>query len=147
MKIIYKASIFENVTQRIFNIFLLKLLNSNLKLTLIMKENKNSGLSRRKFIGNTAKAAAVLTVVPGHVVSGFGFTAPSDKLNVACVGIGGMGASNLDALKSENMLHYAMLIGNSARVFEQYPEAKNIGIAVMYDRNERFYRCCSCCNS
>ncbi len=69
-----------------------------------MKENKNSGISRRDFIGNTAKAAAVFTIVPGQVVSGFGFQAPSDKLNIACVGIGGMGASNLEALQSENIV-------------------------------------------
>ena len=48
--------------------------------------------SRRKFLGAASTAAAGLMVVPRHVV---GATqqrkAPSDTLNIACVGVGGMG--------------------------------------------------------
>jgi hypothetical protein len=90
-----------------------------------MKENKNSGISRRDFIGNTAKAAAVFTIVPGNVLSGFGFQAPSDKLNIACVGIGGMGASNLEALQSENIVALCDVDWDYAgHVFDTYPKAK-----------------------
>jgi hypothetical protein len=108
-----------------FKIFLLKLHNSNLKIISIMKKDKKSEISRREFLGNTAKAAAVFTVIPSHVVSGLGYKAPSDKLNIAGIGIGGMGATNLRNLKSENIValcdvdwHYA------GRVFDQYPDAK-----------------------
>ncbi|MFA5588571.1 MAG: twin-arginine translocation signal domain-containing protein, partial [Mariniphaga sp.] len=58
-----------------------------------MKEYKK--IRRRDFIGTTAAAAAGLTVVPSNVISGLGHKAPSDKLNIAGVGIGGMGFGNL----------------------------------------------------
>ena len=49
--------------------------------------------TRREFIATGAIAAAACMIVPRHVL-GRGLTPPSDMLNVAVVGIGGMGASN-----------------------------------------------------
>lgn len=46
-------------------------------------------IPRRDFV-KTATAAAAFTIVPRKVL-GRGFRAPSDMLNVACVGVGGMG--------------------------------------------------------
>jgi predicted dehydrogenase len=57
-----------------------------------MKEKR---ISRRKFLGSTAAAATAFTIVPRHVLGGVGYKAPSEKLNVAGVGVGGMGASNI----------------------------------------------------
>ena len=51
-------------------------------------------ISRRKFITTTGTTAAGLTIVPRHVL-GRGLTAPSDRLNIAGVGVGGMGRTNL----------------------------------------------------
>jgi predicted dehydrogenase len=55
-------------------------------------------LSRRDFVKGTSSAAAGLAlgpiILPRHVL-GRGFTAPSDTLNVAMVGIGGMGKENM----------------------------------------------------
>ncbi len=62
-----------------------------------------AGRSRRKFITDIAITGAGLTIVPRHVL-GRGFTAPSDTLNVAFAGVGGMGRSNLVALASENVV-------------------------------------------
>src|ERR1700732_1981467 len=68
-------------------------------------------LSRRKFL-TTATAAAVsgaattasaFTIVPRHVL-GRGFTPPSDTLNIAGVGVGGIGRANLIALASQNIV-------------------------------------------
>src|ERR1700730_7862687 len=68
-------------------------------------------LSRRKFL-TTAAAAAVsgaatigygFTIVPRHVL-GRGFTPPSDILNIAGVGVGGIGRANLIALASQNIV-------------------------------------------
>ena len=56
---------------------------------MIDKKKKRS-ISRREFIGKTA-AAAAFTIVPRYVLGGNGYTAPSDKLNMACIGVGGMG--------------------------------------------------------
>ncbi len=56
--------------------------------------NKNGASSRRTFIRNTALAGAGFFIVPRHVL-GRGFIAPSDKLNIAGIGVGGKGASDL----------------------------------------------------
>jgi predicted dehydrogenase len=56
---------------------------------------KNKKISRRKFLGSTAAAATAFTIVPRHVLGGAGYTPPSEKLNVAGVGVGGMGADNI----------------------------------------------------
>ena len=59
--------------------------------------------SRRDFLTEVAMTGAGLTIVPRHVL-GRGFTAPSDMLNVAAVGVGGQGRSNLVNLASENVV-------------------------------------------
>src|SRR5687767_3048886 len=61
-----------------------------------------SEISRRTFLTTTA-AGAGLTIVPRHVL-GRGFQAPSDTVNIATVGIGGMGGSNTRALMSQNFV-------------------------------------------
>ncbi len=48
-------------------------------------------MTRRSFIGKTTLATAAFTILPRHVLGGKGFIAPSDKLNIACIGIGGKG--------------------------------------------------------
>ncbi|MDR3717200.1 MAG: Gfo/Idh/MocA family oxidoreductase [Bryobacteraceae bacterium] len=48
----------------------------------------SSDLNRRNFLGNAAAAAAAFTIVPRNVLGGSGFVAPSDKLNVAYIGLG-----------------------------------------------------------
>jgi predicted dehydrogenase len=57
--------------------------------------------SRRDFIRTAALTGAGLTIVPRHVL-GRGLTPPSDRLNVAGVGVGGMGKINLLNLGVEN---------------------------------------------
>jgi predicted dehydrogenase len=60
-------------------------------------------ISRRRFVSNAAITGAGFAIVPRHVL-GKGFAAPSDTLNVAGVGVGGMGRSNLTNLASENVV-------------------------------------------
>ena len=55
---------------------------------------KTPSNSRRKFIRNAALASAGFYIVPRHVL-GRGFTAPSDKLNIAGIGAGGKAEVNL----------------------------------------------------
>ncbi|MGE5297194.1 MAG: gfo/Idh/MocA family oxidoreductase, partial [Solirubrobacterales bacterium] len=60
-------------------------------------------LTRRDFLG-TAAACAAFTIVPRHVLAGSGQPAPSDKLNLGCVGVGGMqGGSDVNSVSSENI--------------------------------------------
>src|ERR1035437_565657 len=69
--------------------------------------------SRRVFVETAARsalAAALVPVgfpmiVPRHVLGGPGFQAPSDTLNIAIVGFGGMGSSNAEVLaQAENLV-------------------------------------------
>ena len=58
-----------------------------------MKTSKS--INRREFIGGAATVAAGLTIVPRHVLGGNGFIAPSDKINVAYIGLGTQGLRQL----------------------------------------------------
>jgi len=90
-------------------------------------ENKldKKNVSRRSFLGTTAAVAAGITVIPRHAVAGLGHQAPSDTLNIAAVGIGGMGSTNLRNLQTENVVALCDVDWKySAQVFERYPDAK-----------------------
>jgi predicted dehydrogenase len=58
-------------------------------------------ISRRDFVTKAAATTAVVTIVPRHVL-GKGQTPPSDRLNIAGVGVGGMGRTNLFNLGVDN---------------------------------------------
>ncbi len=51
-------------------------------------------MKRRSFL-NTSAALAGIMVIPRHVLGGNGFTAPSDKLTKAIIGVGGMGRGHI----------------------------------------------------
>jgi predicted dehydrogenase len=55
---------------------------------------KQINQSRRKFIRNAAITGSAFFIVPRHVL-GRGYIAPSDKLNIAGIGAGGKGNSDL----------------------------------------------------
>ena len=60
--------------------------------------------SRRAFVKVAGLAAAGIMIVPRHVLGGTGFVAPSDKLNIAGIGAGGKGTSDLaEFAKSPNV--------------------------------------------
>ncbi|WP_321368722.1 Gfo/Idh/MocA family oxidoreductase [uncultured Draconibacterium sp.] len=63
-----------------------------------------SNLSRRKFIGTTATGVAAATILPSNVIAGLGHKAPSDKLNIAGIGVGGKGFTNLKFMETENIV-------------------------------------------
>lgn len=60
-------------------------------------------ISRRKFLRQTAAAAAATTLLPRTAV-GIGLLGASERLNIAGVGVGGMGSGNLIGLQSENIV-------------------------------------------
>jgi len=67
-----------------------------------MKSTK-SGITRRRFLGTSA-AAAAFSIVPRHVLAASGKKAPSDKLNMGCIGVGGMqGGSDTRNVSRENI--------------------------------------------
>ena len=68
-----------------------------------MENKKTMQPSRRNFIKSTSLVSAGFFIVPRHVL-GRGFVAPSDKLNIAGIGVGGKGSSDLaEFAKSPNV--------------------------------------------
>lgn len=83
-------------------------------------------MSRRSFLKTGAAAALGLAVVPSTVLGKkFGYTAPSDKLNILGVGVGGRGAADLQAMESQNIIGLCDVDWKYAdHVFKRYPAAK-----------------------
>jgi len=81
--------------------------------------------TRRDFLRTSATAAFGAMVVPRHVLGGPGYQAPSDTLNIAAIGAGGMGANNLQAVTSENVVALCDIDWERAKEsFEQFPQAR-----------------------
>ncbi len=82
-------------------------------------------LTRRAAMQHIAAAGVGLTIVPRHVLGGIGYQAPSDKLNIAAIGAGGKGYSDVKGVSMENI--YALCDVDkekAATTFEEYPDAK-----------------------
>ncbi len=62
-------------------------------------------ISRRKFVGTAAATGAGFLIVPRHVL-GRGMQAPSDLVNIATVGTGGMGRINTRNAASQNIVAF-----------------------------------------
>jgi predicted dehydrogenase len=89
-----------------------------------MKEREGTKVTRRDFMG-TAAAVAGFTIVPRAVLGGPRHVPPSEKLNIAGVGIGGRGAGDLHELSSENIVALCDVDQKyAAKVFKSYPKAE-----------------------
>lgn len=81
-------------------------------------------MKRRQFIKGVSSAGIALTVVPAVTVSGLGHIAPSDKLNIAGIGIGGKGRVNLKNMVGQNIVALCDVdYDYASTVFEAYPKA------------------------
>ncbi len=96
-----------------------------------MKETKKSNekrqnvLPRRRFLGMIASGTAAFSIVPGFAVSGLGHTPPSDKLNIAGVGVGGIGRRDLSKITGQNIVALCDVDWDyAAKTFKDYPDAK-----------------------
>ena len=81
--------------------------------------------SRRDFIKTTTAVAAGFMIVPRFVLGGKGFIAPSDRVNVAGIGVGGMGFNNM-----KNLGDFATVtalcdvdFGYASKAFQAFPKA------------------------
>lgn len=91
-----------------------------------------TGLSRRDFLGGATVTTAAFTIIPRHVLGGAGHVPPSERLNVAAVGVGGMGGVDLERLTQEvdevgveNIVALCDVDERyAARRYKKYPKAK-----------------------
>lgn len=83
-------------------------------------------VSRKKFLQAGSLAAAGVVIAPSTILGkSHGHTSPSDKLNIAGIGVGGMGFANLKQMESQNIVGLCDVDWKySQRVFEHYPNAK-----------------------
>jgi predicted dehydrogenase len=80
-----------------------------LKSIIMKKINKVSGdngkiYSRRKFVGTVGTSLAAITIVPRSVLGGHGYVQPSDMLNIAGIGVGGRGASDIRGISAPEVV-------------------------------------------
>jgi predicted dehydrogenase len=85
---------------------------------------KNAGIPRRDFIKCAAGVAAVSAIPQSFFIGAAGKSA-NDKLNVAAIGVGGMGKNNIKNCEGENIVALCDVDQEYAGpVFEKYPDAK-----------------------
>ncbi len=84
----------------------------------------NVTLSRRHFMG-TAAAVAAFTYVPRRVLGGAGQRSANERLNIAGIGVGGQGGSDINALSSENIVVLCDVDEErAAGTFKRFPNAR-----------------------
>ena len=95
-------------------------------------------MDRRTFINGSAAAASSFIILPRHVLVGAGYTAPSDKLNIAGIGVGGMGFADLQDMQTENIVALCDVDWRYAsRTFEAFPNAaRHKDYRVMLDKQK-----------
>lgn len=82
--------------------------------------------SRRDFLKRAVIGTAGITIVPNTVLGkSFGHVSPSDKLNIAGVGVGGVGSRNLANMGTENIVALCDIDWSyAANMFNKYPKAE-----------------------
>ena len=95
-------------------------------------------IHRRTFLRAGVVATAAVSVVPRHVLGAPGAASPNGKLNIAGVGVGGMGGNNLAACAEENIVALCDVDSNlAAGTFKKFPGAKTYtDFRVMLDRQK-----------
>src|SRR5919199_1341143 len=94
------------------------------------KSGEGATTSRRQFLQTGALAATSFLIVPRHVLGGKGFIAPSDKLNIAGVGVAGKGFSDTNNAFNKGANNIVALCDvdwgrdQVKKNFEQHPNAK-----------------------
>jgi predicted dehydrogenase len=93
--------------------------------------------TRRHFLKRTAAMGMAFTFIPRHVLGNGGFISPNEKLNMAAIGVGGMGAANINAVAgSENIVALCDVDEvRAADTFNRFPNAKRFqDFRVMLDK-------------
>jgi predicted dehydrogenase len=89
-----------------------------------MKAKKNRSFNRRGFLAGTA-AATTFTLIPRHVLGAAGQPSANNKLNIAGVGVGGMGTGDVRRVPTENIVAVCDVDANhAANAARPFPQAK-----------------------
>jgi hypothetical protein len=92
------------------------------------EKDSKSDYSRRSFLRDAGVVATGFMIVPRHVLGGKGFTAPSDMLNIASIGVGGKGEDDINHFYSSGKANIAYLCDvddrRAANSVKKFPKAK-----------------------
>ena len=85
----------------------------------------NRTISRRGFIGKATSGVVALTIVPRHVLGGTGQTPPSEKLNIAGIGMGGQGTGLIGRFHEHNIVALCDVDDRQAAgAYRRFPKAR-----------------------
>ena len=89
---------------------------------------KNNKDSRREYLKKGVLASSIM-IVPRHVLGGPGYISPSDQLNLAAIGSGGKGASDISNASVQGRERVVALCdvdfsGSASRTAKKFPTAK-----------------------
>lgn len=97
--------------------------------------------SRRAFLAKSSALALGFTVVPRHVLGGAGFVAPSERVNLAGIGCGGMGGGDIGQHAKNGANIIALCDVDEARaagIFKAFPQARRYqDFRVMLDKEAK----------
>jgi len=84
-------------------------------------------------------AVAAFTIVPRHVLGGPRHIPPSEKVNIAGIGVAGRGSGDLRAVESQNIVALCDVDWrHAAGTFRRYPNAKKYkDFRIMLDKEDR----------
>jgi predicted dehydrogenase len=92
-----------------------------------MEKQEKNGMSRRQFVTGLGASVALFSIVPRHVL-GKGFVPPSDKLNIAAVGVGGKGYTNVTYAYNGGKENIVALCDvddvRAEKTYKEFPNAK-----------------------
>ncbi|OHE81504.1 MAG: hypothetical protein A2107_11070 [Verrucomicrobia bacterium GWF2_62_7] len=100
-----------------------------------------SKLSRRSFLQSCAAGALLGApmIVPRHVIAGSGQAPPSDKLNIAGIGVGGQGGRDIQNVSGENLVAFCDVDEiRAADTFKKFPNVRRFqDFRKMFDAMEK----------
>src|SRR5579863_3090014 len=106
------------------------------------RKRASAGLrSRRHFLANAGALAFGCTIVPRHVLGGAGYLPPSERVNLAGIGAGGMGGGDI-ATHARNGANVVALCDvddvRAAGSYRAFPKARRYkDFRVMLDKEAR----------
>jgi len=102
------------------------------------RTDRQPGITRREFAGAVASVTA-LTIVPRHVLGSPRKSAPSEKLNIACIGVGGKGFDDVRNVSTENIVALCDVDDKrGAAAFDMFPKARRYhDFRRMLDKGEK----------
>ena len=88
-------------------------------------EKLKQDISRRSFTRRASTIATAAMIVPRYVLGGPNYSPPSEKLNIASIGVGGKGAGDVRTLSDHNIVALCDVDWErAAKTFKLFPKAK-----------------------